>query len=94
MRTVYLSRKEAIEKNVIIDDIKEYFEKYSIDKRNNAYSMLSGSPIIINVDGTYVLLNKVLTMDVTNKADIEQLIAEIKAPKNLEDPFIRFKWKA
>lgn len=94
MRTVYLSRKEAIEKNVIIDDIKEYFEKYSIDKRNNAYSMLSGSPTIINVDGTYVLLNKVLTMDVTNKADIEQLIAEIKAPKNLEDPFIRFKWRA
>ena len=94
MRTVYLSRKEAIEKNVIIDDIKEYFEKYSIDKRNNAYSMLSGSPTIINVDGTYVLLNKVLTMDVTNKADIEQLITEIKAPKNLEDPFIRFKWKA
>ena len=36
MRTVYLSRKEAIEKNVIIDDIKEYFEKYSIEKRNNA----------------------------------------------------------
>ena len=93
MTTVYLSKKEAYEKGIVVD-IKEYYDKYSKEKRNNSYSMLQGAPLVINIDGTYVYLNKIPTMDIKNKFLVEQLIAETRNPMNLEGPFVRFKWRA
>ena len=93
MTTVYLSKKEAYEKGIVVD-IKEYFNKYSKEKRNNSYSMLQGAPLVINIEGTYVYLNKILTMDIKNKFLVEQLIAETRNPMNLEGLLIRFKWRA
>ena len=37
-------------------DIKEYFEKYQIKKDNisSGYKMLVGTPVLLNIEGTYV----------------------------------------
>jgi hypothetical protein len=56
--------------------------------------MLQGAPLVINIEGTYVYLNKIPDMDIKNKFLVEQLIAETRAPLNVEGPFIRFKWRA
>ena len=45
-----------------IVDIKEYHRKYSLEKRNGAYAMVPGTPFVINVDGTYILLSKAATL--------------------------------
>ena len=75
-----------------IVDIKEYHCKYSLEKRNGAYAMVPGTPFIINVDGTYVLLSKVATLDKKNSWLIGQFITELRNPTNDRTPFLCFKW--
>lgn len=51
--TFYLSYRAA--KPYIIDRSK-YMEKYSSDsRRNDGYALLEGAPLIVSIDGTYVL---------------------------------------
>ena len=76
-----------------IVDIKEYHRKYSLNKKNNSYSMASGAPFVINVDGTYVLLSKVATIDKKNSWLIGQFITELRYPTKDRAPFICFKWE-
>lgn len=76
-----------------IVDIKEYHHKYSLNKRNNSYSMMPGAPFVINVDGTYVSLNKLATIDKKNGWLIEQFITELRHPTKDRTPFICFKWE-
>ena len=61
MKTIYLNRKRLMEAGAIVD-IKEYHRKYSLEKRNGAYAMAPGTPFVINVDGTYILLSTVATL--------------------------------
>lgn len=53
MRTtkVYLNYSEAVKRNSIVD-IKEYYKQYDAD--NDKQELLKGSPLIINVEGTYI----------------------------------------
>ena len=76
-----------------IVDIKEYHRKYSLEKRNGAYAMVPGTPFVINVDGTYILLSKAATIDKKNGWLIEQFIAELRHPTKDRTPFICFKWE-
>lgn len=91
MKTIYLNRKQLMEADAIVD-IKEYHRKYSLEKRNGAYAMVPGTPFIINVDGTYVLLSKVATLDKKNSWLIGQFITELRNPTNDRTPFLCFKW--
>lgn len=91
MKTIYLNRKQLMEADAIVD-IKEYHCKYSLEKRNGAYAMVPGTPFIINVDGTYVLLSKVATLDKKNSWLIGQFITELRNPTNDRTPFLCFKW--
>ena len=76
-----------------IVDIKEYHRKYSLEKRNGAYAMVPGTPFVINVDGTYILLSKVATLDKKNGWLIEQFISELRHPTKDITSFICFKWE-
>ena len=76
-----------------IVDIKEYHRKYSLEKRNGAYAMVPGTPFVINVDGTYILLSKVATIDKKNGWLIEQFISELRHPTKDRTSFICFKWE-
>lgn len=53
MRTtkVYLNYSEALERGSIVD-YKEYMQQY--DSGDNKMELLKGSPLIINVEGTYI----------------------------------------
>ena len=92
MKTIYLNRKRLMEAGAIVD-IKEYHSKYSLNKRNNSYSMAPGTPFVINVEGTYVLLSKVATLDKKNSWLIGQFITELRYPTKNREPFICFKWE-
>ena len=92
MKTIYLNRKKLMEAGAIVD-IKEYHSKYSLEKRNGAYAMVPGTPFVINVDGTYVLLSKVATIDKKNSWLIGQFITELRYPIKDRAPFICFKWE-
>lgn len=92
MKVIYLDRNEMIKAGVIID-IKEYYNKYSLDKRNNTYSMMQNAPIIMNVDGTYVSLTKLATLDIKGKYVIEQYLREVRNPIESKVPFLCFRWK-
>lgn len=48
-----LSYRRAIKHGSIVD-FKDYMNKY--DEQNDKYSLLEGSPKLINVEGTYVEL--------------------------------------
>ena len=45
MKTIYLNRKRLMEAGTIVD-IKEYHRKYSLEKRNGAYAMVPGTPLV------------------------------------------------
>ena len=92
MKTIYLNRKRLMEADAIVD-IKEYHRKYSLEKRNGAYAMVPGTPFIINVEGTYILLSKVATIDKKNGWLIEQFISELRHPTKDRTSFICFKWE-
>lgn len=92
MNVVYLNRNELKKAGAIVD-IREFYEKYSLDKRNNSYSMLQNAPIIMNVDGTYVSLTKLATLDIKGKYVIEQYLREIRSPIESKVPFLCLKWK-
>ena len=92
MKTIYLNRKQLMEAGAIVD-IKEYHSKYSLEKRNGAYAMMPGTPFVINVDGTYILLSKVATIDKKNGWLIEQFISELRHPTKDRSSFICFKWE-
>ena len=92
MKTIYLNRKRLMEADAIVD-IKEYHRKYSLEKRNGAYAMMPGTPFVINVDGTYILLSKVATIDKKNCWLIEQFITELMHPTKNRSSFICFKWE-
>ena len=92
MKTIYLNRKQLMEAGAIVD-IKEYYRKYSLEKRNGAYAMAPGTPFVINVEGTYVLLSKVATIDKKNSWLIGQFITELRHPTKDRTPFICFKWE-
>ena len=92
MKTIYLNRKRLMEAGAIVD-IKEYHRKYSLEKRNGAYAMVPGTPFVINVDGTYILLSKVATIDKKNSWLIGQFITELMHPAKDRTPFICFKWE-
>ena len=92
MKTIYLNRKQLMEADAIVD-IKEYNRKYNLEKRNGACAMLPGAPFVINVEGTYVLLSKVASIDKKNSWLIEQFITELRHPTEDKAPFICFKWK-
>ena len=92
MKTIYLNRKKLIAAGAIVD-IKEYHSKYSLEKRNGAYAMVPGTPFVINVDGTYVSLNKLAALDKKNGWLIGQFISELRHPTKDRTPFICFKWE-
>ena len=92
MKTIYSNRKKLMEADAIVD-IKEYHSKYSLNKRNNSYSMAPGTPFVINVEGAYVLLSKVATIDKKNSWLIGQFITELRHPTKDRTPFICFKWE-
>lgn len=48
---VYLNYSEAVKRNSIVD-IKEYYKQYDAD--TDKQELLKGSPLIINVEGTYI----------------------------------------
>ena len=91
MKTIYLDREKLTKANAIVD-IKEYYEKYSLNKRNNSYSMLQGAPFVINVNGTYVSLTKLAVIDKEHSWLINQYITELKCPTGDKTPFLCFKW--
>lgn len=92
MNVIYLNRNELKKAGAIVD-IREFYEKYSLDKRNNSYSMLQNAPIIMNVDGTYVSLTKLATLDIKGKYIIEQYLREVRNPIESKVPFLCFRWK-
>ena len=92
MKTIYLNRKKLMEAGAIVD-IKEYHSKYSLEKRNGAYAMVPGTPFVINVDGTYVSLNKLAALDKKNDWLIGQFISELRHPTKDRSSFICFKWE-
>ena len=92
MDVIYLNRNELKKAGAIVD-IREFYEKYSLDKRNNSYSMLQNAPIIMNVGGTYVSLTKLATLDIKGKYLIEQYLREIRNPIESKVPFLCLKWK-
>lgn len=91
MKTIHLNMKQLMKAGAIVD-IKDFHRKYSLDKRNNSYSMCPNTPFIINVEGKYVSLTKLVALDKEQGWLIEQYIKELRNPTNDRTPFLCFKW--
>lgn len=92
MKLIYLDRNEMKKAGVIID-IKDYYSKYSLEKRNNTYSMMQNAPIIMNVDGVYISLTKLVTLEIKDRYVIEEYLREMRNPITDKKPFLCFRWK-
>lgn len=86
MRTIILNK----DKSKFID-IKKFYEKY--DRGTRAYTMLQGTPIIMNIDGRYIELNDLYNL-VYKPEDKPTIISYIRAIKQVEiPPEVEFKWR-
>lgn len=56
-KTFYLDYKKAKKIGAIVN-LKEYYEKYD-DDNPRQYELKKGVPIVINIEGTYVYLDKI-----------------------------------
>ena len=77
MRKVfYLDYKKAKELGAIVD-MKKYYEQYDVDTRSQ-YNLLQGAPIVINIEGTYVYLEKIPLLVQNVPAFVTDSIRNIK----------------
>lgn len=86
-----MNRKQLMKAGVIVDR-NEYYNRYSLNKRNNSYCMVQGTPIIMNVEGQYISLTKLATIDKEHKELIERFIEEMKHPIGETRPYLCFRW--
>lgn len=88
---VYLDYHKAARENKIIDQ-KYFHTKYD---GKSGYKMLSGTPLIISIEGTYVKVGD-LTSLVTNELQasaVNNWVSSTKQPLLADPPFIQFYWR-
>lgn len=91
MKTFYLSYKKAKELDAIVD-MQKYYEKYDVDTRSQ-YKLLTGAPIVINIEGTYVYLDKIPLLVQNVPAFVSDSIRNIKyALYTDESDAVVYKW--
>ena len=88
---VYLDYFKAVREHKIVN-LKSYYAKYV---NNSGYKMFSGTPLIINVEGTYVKVDDLIDL-IINRPLVPKVIKWIiatKQPLISEPPFIIFCWR-
>lgn len=88
---VYLDYYKAIRGHKVVN-LKSFYEKYS---GKSSYKMISGTPLIINIEGTYVKIDDLIEL-IINRSLVPIVLKWISATKQpllSEPPFIQFYWR-
>ena len=85
--TVYLRYKP--------DKVVDRFKFYKTYSASNGYKMLNGTPLLVNVDGSYIRANDIPELLVSRKyaKQVNDWLAELKEPSNGGGIIINFKWR-
>lgn len=75
-------------------DLKEYYNKYT-DTDRRTYRLLQGTPLIVNVEGTYIYVNDIpnILIDRRNIKDVDKWFSELRNPMNKGGIVLNFVWR-
>jgi hypothetical protein len=91
-KTFFLDYDKAKKLGVIVD-MQKYYEKYDVDTRSQ-YKLLTGAPIVINVEGTYVYLDMIPLLVQNLPTFVSNNIRDIKYAINNDDAdVVEYRWK-
>lgn len=88
---IYLDYYKAVREHKIVN-LKSFYEKYS---GKSSYKMISGTPLIINIEGAYVKVDDIIDLIIDRSLVPIALkwVRAIKQPLIADPPFIRFYWR-
>jgi len=88
---VYLDYYKAVREHKLID-IKSFYSTYN---GRSGYKMLTGTPLIVNVDGYYVKADDLteLTINRSLVPIVLKWISAVKYPLVQDPPSIILKWR-
>ena len=91
-KTIWLNKNKI--KSVSMDR-NEYFEKYSVYDYNGSFKgLMKGSPILVNVNGTYCLLDKLWDAVENSSAFLlQKYINQVKTQDWTEANSYQLKWR-
>lgn len=86
--TIYLDYYKA----KIVDRFK-FYNTYS--SNTGGYKLLKGSPLLVNVEGSYIRANDIPELLVSRKyaKQVNDWLAELKEPTNVGGIIIDFRWR-
>lgn len=91
-KTCYLDYKKAKKIGAIVN-LKEYYEKYEDDSPRQ-YKLLQGAPIVINIEGTYIYLDKIEELVQNVPLFISDNLRSLKyAIDDDTIDIVRYKWR-
>ena len=74
-------------------DRNEWFEKYGVYDKNGCFSKIAqGAPIIKNIDGTYYLLDVLVSICISGKEILDDYIRSMKSPAD-DTSRVLFIWR-
>ena len=92
MKTFYLDYDKAKKLDAIVD-MQKYYEKYDKDSRSQ-YKLVEGAPIVINIEGTYVYLEKIPLLVQNVPPFVYDSIRNVKyALYTDESDVVVYKWR-
>lgn len=64
-------------------DIKEFFEKYQVkkDSISSGYKMLIGTPVLLNIEGTYITMENACKICKSSGPVVSQYFLSLKHPE-------------
>lgn len=77
------------------DKIVDRFKFYNTYSASNGYKMLQGTPIIVNIEGSYIKANDIPELLVSRKyaKQVMDWLMELKEPSNVGGTIITFRWR-
>lgn len=100
MITVKLDYDKARNKGYIVD-FKKYMEQNAVVKKSitafpedisQPMKLLMGSPLVICVEGTYILADKLVEIALNNKPQVNAYITQLHNP-SIRAHFMKFQWR-
>ena len=100
MLTIKLDYDKARNNNYIVD-YKKYMEQNAVVKKSitafpedisQPMKLLLGAPLVICVEGTYVLADKLVEIALNNRPQVNAFITQLHNT-NIRAPFMKFQWR-
>lgn len=90
--TFYLDYSKA---RPLLININKWYEKYKNEgsRKNNGYSMLQGTPLLVSIDGSYIEAFDLLKVCSKNDSSkINKWLSELRNPIEHSTEMFVFKW--